>query len=407
MARSRYLYNATQLFLLALYSNSSYKGGTFPSSIGADHLGPPTHIEAFNTTHSRTTKYTPKGTIRISPTMLTPYEILGVKQYATLSEIKAAYVEMAIRNHPDKTVGLTEEERRRRMEVCQAANNAWELLRDPAFRPKYDSYEFDPIEEGWPQGPCGFTFKSQDPYSKESKKAEKNRAKQRKQAQADRAHKVEKKWEPYGPADGWTYRHEGRDWRFQINISSNFRVAPGHIPHVSFSKKAQIAVIVIELQKGEKKPDQEDVFLKLDRIPGECHRFESVYTETDKGIELTVTIRTNRPEGLSRFVATKWKMAFDVHMPERVPQDQNGCATSLKFFDEKSPPSKKVAKRRYGGEFPKGSAEYPLLEREGLEGVEFVHLAEFEYNSNLWCNDVTWTQIAAFGYIPKCSTSEK
>lgn len=63
------------------------------------------------------------------------YEILGVAKQASAEEIKKAYRKMAIKFHPDKNEGDKEAE-----EKFKEAAEAYEVLRDPQKRQRYDQF---------------------------------------------------------------------------------------------------------------------------------------------------------------------------------------------------------------------------------------------------------------------------
>ncbi|MBV8229184.1 MAG: DnaJ domain-containing protein, partial [Planctomycetaceae bacterium] len=63
------------------------------------------------------------------------YEVLGVKRDAAPEEIKKAYRQMALKNHPDKNPGDTEAEKR-----FKEAAEAYEVLSDQSKRQRYDRY---------------------------------------------------------------------------------------------------------------------------------------------------------------------------------------------------------------------------------------------------------------------------
>src|SRR4051795_6235873 len=63
------------------------------------------------------------------------YEVLGVKRDATSEEVKKAYRQLALKNHPDKNPGDPEAEMRFR-----EAAEAYEVLSEPTKRQRYDRY---------------------------------------------------------------------------------------------------------------------------------------------------------------------------------------------------------------------------------------------------------------------------
>lgn len=63
------------------------------------------------------------------------YDILGVSRTASADEIKRAYRRLALKWHPDRNKDDPEAEQR-----FKRLNEAYEVLRDPATRAKYDKY---------------------------------------------------------------------------------------------------------------------------------------------------------------------------------------------------------------------------------------------------------------------------
>lgn len=75
--------------------------------------------------------------------MIDHYRVLGVPRDADPARIRAAYLRLARRHHPDRHVHESEAERRRHVEAMQAANRAWAVLGDPTRRADHDR-ELDP-----------------------------------------------------------------------------------------------------------------------------------------------------------------------------------------------------------------------------------------------------------------------
>ena len=63
------------------------------------------------------------------------YQVLGVKRDAEADEIKKAYRQLALKNHPDKNPGDAEAEKR-----FKEAAEAYEVLSDREKRQRYDRY---------------------------------------------------------------------------------------------------------------------------------------------------------------------------------------------------------------------------------------------------------------------------
>jgi molecular chaperone DnaJ len=86
------------------------------------------------------------------------YEILGVSKSASDTEIKKAYRQMALKYHPDKNPGDKEAE-----EKFKEAAEAYEVLRDPNKRSRYDQYGHAGI--GGAAGTSGFSMSMDDIFS--------------------------------------------------------------------------------------------------------------------------------------------------------------------------------------------------------------------------------------------------
>lgn len=67
------------------------------------------------------------------------YRVLGVSPRAGHEEIKRAYTERALQVHPDRLAGASAEEIERAHFKMQELNAAWEVLRDPERRARYDA----------------------------------------------------------------------------------------------------------------------------------------------------------------------------------------------------------------------------------------------------------------------------
>lgn len=69
----------------------------------------------------------------------THYEVLGVAPGASHDEVKRAYLDRALKYHPDRQVDESPEARARAEFHMRELNSAWEVLRSPARRADYDA----------------------------------------------------------------------------------------------------------------------------------------------------------------------------------------------------------------------------------------------------------------------------
>ena len=71
------------------------------------------------------------------------YQVLGVSRNASDSEIKKAYRKLAVQYHPDKNPGNKEAEER-----FKEISAAFDILKDPDKRAKYDQFGHDAFRGG-------------------------------------------------------------------------------------------------------------------------------------------------------------------------------------------------------------------------------------------------------------------
>ena len=71
------------------------------------------------------------------------YKILGVERNASADEIKKAYKKVAIKYHPDRNPGNKEAE-----EKFKQAAEAYDVLRDPDKRARYDQFGAEGVNGG-------------------------------------------------------------------------------------------------------------------------------------------------------------------------------------------------------------------------------------------------------------------
>ena len=86
------------------------------------------------------------------------YEILGIGKNADEKEIKQAYYKLAKEHHPDKNPNNKEEATEKFKEI----QSAYEVLKEPQSREKYDQFGWDGMDGAWGFDPrnAGFGFGS-------------------------------------------------------------------------------------------------------------------------------------------------------------------------------------------------------------------------------------------------------
>jgi DnaJ family protein C protein 7 len=67
------------------------------------------------------------------------YKILGISRSADENEIKKAYRKCALKYHPDKAAGKSEQEKEEAEKIFRDVGEAYEVLSDPAKKQRYDS----------------------------------------------------------------------------------------------------------------------------------------------------------------------------------------------------------------------------------------------------------------------------
>ena len=83
------------------------------------------------------------------------YEVLGVQKNATADELKKAYRKLAVKYHPDRQQGKSEQEKKDAEEKFKEAAEAYGVLSDPEKRQRYDQFGFAGEQMGGAGGGFG------------------------------------------------------------------------------------------------------------------------------------------------------------------------------------------------------------------------------------------------------------
>ena len=73
--------------------------------------------------------YSSNQTFRHSSTQKDPYRVLGIESSATDDEVKKAYRRMAMKYHPDRVAGMSEELQRNAADQMKEINEAYEVIK--------------------------------------------------------------------------------------------------------------------------------------------------------------------------------------------------------------------------------------------------------------------------------------
>ncbi len=84
------------------------------------------------------------------------YEVLGLQKSASLDDIKAAYRKSALKWHPDRWVGKSEEEKKNAEEKFKEVSEAYSVLSDADKKAKYDQFGFAGLDGAAGFGGGGF-----------------------------------------------------------------------------------------------------------------------------------------------------------------------------------------------------------------------------------------------------------
>ena len=79
--------------------------------------------------HSDSSQYSHSGRASSSSYSKDPYRVLGIDSSATDEEVKKAYRKMAMKYHPDRVAGMSEEMQRNAAEQMKEINEAYEVIK--------------------------------------------------------------------------------------------------------------------------------------------------------------------------------------------------------------------------------------------------------------------------------------
>ena len=86
------------------------------------------------------------------------YEVLGVQKNATDDELKKAYRKLAIKYHPDRQQGKSDEEKKAAEEKFKEAAEAYDVLSNKDKRARYDQFGFAGAQGGFGGGGAGMSM---------------------------------------------------------------------------------------------------------------------------------------------------------------------------------------------------------------------------------------------------------
>ena len=84
----------------------------------------------YTSIHERHVGYSSNQAFTHSSNQKDPYRVLGIDSSATDEEVKRAYRRMAMKYHPDRVAGMSEELQRNAAEQMKEINQAYEVIKD-------------------------------------------------------------------------------------------------------------------------------------------------------------------------------------------------------------------------------------------------------------------------------------
>ena len=84
----------------------------------------------YTSIHERHVGYSSNQAFTHSSNQKDPYRVLGIDSSATDDEVKRAYRRMAMKYHPDRVAGMSEELQRNAAEQMKEINQAYEVIKD-------------------------------------------------------------------------------------------------------------------------------------------------------------------------------------------------------------------------------------------------------------------------------------
>jgi curved DNA-binding protein CbpA len=337
------------------------------------------------------------------------YQCLGLELGASVDDIKRAYRNLALQNHPDKTLLFGYDERREREAAFKEASAAYEVLTDAKKKADYDvtlsrqrsrlprSAQFQAHYAAWEA-------------NKAKRRSENRKArKQRKREQQER-----QQWNGYGDTSNAfpaiksedihmqshlscmrpAVEREFGEWKYEFRLSNEFEMRPTTEPgewYGTGEAPQNELYIRLKLNKHDVEKATEDIYIAILKAPGVVDHFETYFKERDeRTCFLTMVLHVYPyPVGARLFMPLPIELPINLRLRENWapfsgPMNIVVRTTHLRFYSQRiSVPKEK---------------ELRAVEDEEMVGAEKVDARE-EYRRTMSYERRAWQRVAEFSFV--------
>jgi curved DNA-binding protein CbpA len=305
------------------------------------------------------------------------YEVLGVDQAASMSDIQAEYRQILLANHPDKTQHYAPFRRSHCDKLIRAANAAWEVLSNSISKAAYDRklppespYSNYASSSGGGFGACPpYESKPWEPFASEARTTDDT---DESDATTDKGEAKEAEYRTMQTPVGTVFDIKISDWRLHILVSNKFRFINDGSELSNANEDTATVTFEIGLERDKSSSEtwgltSNELTIKVQDVPASLHvskvltLFRELNTRTTS---LTITlIAGNKRKRAERTML--WEFGFDFDMNNQFATINRQRGTCMMFSVDEPP-----------AEVQNG---------RGIGTPEHVLKEDKQLNANAWC----------------------